>query len=283
MHLSCAVGWFVAWSFFFSTTRSIIPQTCSKAFQRHLWGSRSKNMQGPAEMLQKWLNDVLESCGMVVSKVVFKVLGSINRNGETFRIHHRMVRCFHSPIHTLFMAVLICFLPSWNQKITPRKTNMKTENHPFEKEKHLNLNFFLGGSMSNFGRCMWSNSPDLSRLKSGVGGGSFGRPGPPCWAPEPLLGIPDSVSWFFNINGGLINDLSLIRFLYILNWLYFHSLSKLVYCMKFMGAVIIHVGTRAVSGSALKWTCASRLMFMQWIKINLRDIILSLHYPCVFW
>ena len=35
---------------------------------------------------------------------------------------------------------------------TPKKTNMEPENHPFEKEKHLNQTFILGFH-ANFRGC----------------------------------------------------------------------------------------------------------------------------------
>jgi len=59
------------------------------------------------------------------------------------------------------------------------------------------------------------------------------------------------VSWLFDINGGLINDLKLIDSVYP-KLVVFHDLSKLVYCIRVMGAVFIHVGTRVVLGSDLK-------------------------------
>lgn len=38
-----------------------------------------------------------------------------------------------------------------NKNITPRKTHMELENHPFEQEKHLNQIFMFGFNMLNFG------------------------------------------------------------------------------------------------------------------------------------
>ena len=69
VHLSCAIGLFVAWSLFFSTTQSVIPQIL---FKDICGAVQSKNTKGVVKMLQKWLGDVLGSCRIVVARLASK-------------------------------------------------------------------------------------------------------------------------------------------------------------------------------------------------------------------